>query len=339
MSASYKLISQVDTRETFDEREAFALDVLAGLSEAPKAIPSKYLYNKRGSELFSDITHLEEYYLTDCEIEVLELNADRLASSIGSEPFNLVELGAGMGRKAAILIKHFLKSNLEFRYVPIDISETAMKQLVSTLGKSVPDLPLNGIVSDYFNGLKWLNNRSSRKNLVLFLGSSIGNFTHRQNRFFLRNVWNSLNDDDSLLIGFDLKKDIELFLSAYNDSQGVTANFSLNLLQRINDELGGEFDLSKFRYYSTYDVFSGGMESYLVSKEKQRTYIDAIGRSFWFEPWEPIHTEYSYKYLVSDIEVLAAETGFIVEDHLFDSRKFFADSLWKVHKPGSSDKE
>jgi uncharacterized SAM-dependent methyltransferase len=121
-------------------------------------------------------------------------------------------------------------------------------------------------------------------------------------------------------------------LRAYNDSEGVTAKFNLNILTRINRELGGRFDHSKFRHFGTYDVFSGAMESYLVSLEKQEVFIEEIGRSFSFGPWEPIHVEYSYKYLQSDIEILAKETGFIVREHLHDSKKYFIDSIWEVKK-------
>jgi len=335
MSSGYRILDRTDTVESFDETNAFALDVLVGLSDSRKTLPSKYLYDERGSGLFHDITHLDEYYPTNCEIEILETRSAQIGSQVNDEPFNLVELGAAYGRKATILMKKLIEQGLEFQYVPIDISEGAMKELVSNVSNELPNLEVCGLVSDYFQGLRWLNNRHERKNLVIFLGSSIGNFTRAHSRFFLRNAWSSLKDGDKVMVGFDLKKDIELLLDAYNDSQGKTAEFNMNLLQRINKELGGEFDTSKFRFFCTYDVFSGAMESYLVSLEKQVVYIDKIGLSFSFEPWEPIHTEYSYKYLISDIETLAIETGFLVEEHLFDSKRFFADSIWHVHKPGS----
>jgi L-histidine N-alpha-methyltransferase len=127
-------------------------------------------------------------------------------------------------------------------------------------------------------------------------------------------------------------------LRAYNDAEGLTREFNLNLLQRINRELGGHFDLSKFRYFGTYNVSSGAMESYLVSQERQMVFIDAIGRSFSFDPWEPLHTEYSYKYLASDIEQLATSTGFKVHCHLYDSKRFFVDSLWEVEKPWNTER-
>jgi L-histidine N-alpha-methyltransferase len=193
-------------------------------------------------------------------------------------------------------------------------------------------LRINGIVAEYFHGLKWLGKLEKYRNLVLFLGSNLGNFNKPQSRVFLRNLWNTLNDGDLMLTGFDLKKDIDLMQKAYNDSKGLTSEFNLNLLRRINTELGGNFDLSKFRHYSSYDVFSGAMESYLVSLEAQTVFIKEIGQTFSFKAWEPIHTEYSYKYLESDIEELAEATGFLVEKKLYDSKRYFVDYIWKVNK-------
>lgn len=327
-----EIINPGDFASRFGNRQAFALDVLVGLSDNRKSLPSKYMYDEDGSRLFTRITHLPEYYLTNCEQETLQRNRKRIAEYVSATPFNLVELGSGDGRKTRILIEHFLEHNLDFRYVPIDISQSAMEELLADLGKEYPSLQIEGLVSDYFTGLKWLNNRHKRKNLVLFLGSNIGNFNAGRSRFFLRHLWNSLRDGDNLLIGFDHKKDIDLLEAAYNDSQGVTAEFNINLLKRINRELGGQFDVNKFRHFGTYDVFSGAMESYLVSLEQQEVFIEAIGRSFAFGPWEPIHTEYSYKYLESDVNTLAEDTGFAVKEHLYDSPKYFIDSIWEVHK-------
>jgi dimethylhistidine N-methyltransferase len=338
MATAYRILKEHDYEESFTERDAFAVDVLVGLSATRKSLPSKYFYDERGSELFQRITLQHEYYLTNSEMEILESSCDTIAQQVAGEPFNLVELGAGFSEKTTTLLKHFIERNLDFRFVPIDISESAMKELVRVLGEKFPECEVGGLVTDYFNGLKWLNNRSHRKNLVLFLGSSIGNFTHAGSRVFLRNLWNSLNHDDGLLIGFDLKKDIDFLLRAYNDAGGVTREFNLNLLHRINRELGGDFDVSKFRHMGTYDVFSGAMESYLVSMEEQSVFIKQIGLSFPFKAWEPIHTEYSYKYLISDIDKLAAETGFQVLEHLFDSKRYFVDSLWRVRKSAGANR-
>ncbi len=334
MPNTYKILHPADHADSFRAKDGFALDVLVGLSSTPKSIPSKYFYDERGSVLFREICQLPEYYLTGREFEILEKDSAQIAAYVEGQPFNLVELGAGFSRKTLQLLGHFDQLGLSFKYVPIDISESAMAALVHSAGQSVPRIEVNGLVADYFGGLKWLNRRHQRRNLVLFLGSSIGNFTHKEACFFLRNLWNSLRQDDLVMIGFDMKKDIDLLIRAYNDSKGITREFNLNLLQRINRELGGNFDLNKFRHYGTYSVLSGAMESYLVSTERQVVFIEAIGRPFFFEPWEAVQTEYSYKYHTSDIEGLAESTGFGVECHLFDSKFYFSDSIWRVQKQG-----
>lgn len=327
-----KFLNPADFATTFGDHDTFALDILVGLSEQRKAIPSRYMYDDEGSRLFEEITRLPEYYVTECERQALAGSKEQIARHVQNAPFNLVEFGPGDGHKTKILIEHFLERKLEFQYVPIDISKGAIEGLSASMQQDFPDLSLSAIVSEYFSGIKWLNRRSSRRNFVLFMGSNIGNFSHAQARFFLRNLWNCLKNGDILLIGFDLKKDIEMLLSAYNDPKGVTAAFNLNILRRINRELGGNFDLSKFRHFGTYDVFSGAMESYLVSLEQQEVLIEEIGRSFTFRPWEPIHTEYSYKYLESDINILAEETLFVVNEHFYDPKRWFIDSVWEVRK-------
>ncbi len=337
MGSTYKILHPTDLEAVDNEKKTFALDVLVGLSETPKRLSSRYFYDERGSQLFEQIMDLPEYYLTKCEFNIFENKQVEIAQLVRGEKFNLVELGAGDGRKTSLLINHFLRNGFRFQYVPIDISESAMKTLTDFLNKSFPELETTGIVAEYFNGLKWLNNITGSRNLVLFLGSNLGNFNKPQSRVFLRNLWNTLNDGDYLLTGFDLKKDIDLMLKAYNDSQGITREFNLNLLRRINTELKGDFDIEKFRHYSGYDVFTGAMESYLVSLENQTVFIKDIGQSFAFQEWEPIHTEYSYKYLESDIRELAEATGFVIEKQLYDSRKWFVDSVWKVQKVNHRD--
>ncbi len=338
MSASYDRVHLADNLEQVNGFiDSFALDVLVGLSESPKQLPSKYFYDDRGSELFQKIMESPDYYLTDCEFDILANQQSEFADLIKGETFNLVELGAGDGRKTSLLIDYFLQQNSEFQYVPIDISEGAMRYLTRLLDQKFPALKTKGIIAEYFQGLKWLQANNQRRNMVLFLGSNLGNFNKAQSKSYLRSLWNTLNDGDYVVIGFDLKKDIELMLKAYNDSAGITREFNLNLLTRINRELGGNFDLSKFRHYSTYDVFSGAMESYLVSLEHQNVFIETIGQIFSFEAWEPIHTEFSYKYLESDIQELADSTGYTIVKQLYDSKHYFVDSIWRVVKIDSLD--
>ncbi|MGD9347011.1 MAG: L-histidine N(alpha)-methyltransferase [Candidatus Aminicenantes bacterium] len=332
MSATYQILSHKDLDEMESLDQAFASDVLVGLSQTPKKLASRYFYDEKGSRLFQKIMDLPEYYLTACELDILNSHTDEFSSLMEGESFNLVELGAGDGRKTSILLEHFLKKKFNFQYIPIDISEASMQALARLLNAKFPELSANGIVAEYFDGLKWLNYMNSRRNMVLFLGSNLGNFDKAHARAFLHNLWNALNDGDFAVIGFDLKKDIDLMLKAYSDVEGITAEFNLNLLRRINRELGGDFDLTKFQFHSSYDVFTGAMESYLVSKEKQTVFIKELSQTFSFDAWEPIHTEYSYKYLESDITDLADETGFVIEKQLYDSKKYFVDSIWRVQK-------
>jgi len=331
MPAQYQILQAQDVQIS-DYHEAFALDVLIGLSQTPKSLPSKYFYDKEGSKLFQQITELPEYYLTQCESEIFQNKKGEIASLIGRNQFNLVELGVGDGRKTKILLKHFLEVGLAFRYVPIDICEAAVEGLIGGLDKHVPQVPIAGLVADYCDGLKWLSTMNGYRNVVLFLGSSIGNFSYSEAREFLYGLWNALEDGDYLLIGFDLKKDIQVLERAYNDSQNVTAQFNLNLLHRINRELGGNFNADQFQHYSSYNALSGAMESYLISRQEQVVDIAKLNQSFPFEAWEPMHTEYSYKYLESDIASLAEETGFTIVAQLMDSKKYFVDSVWQVSK-------
>ncbi|MEJ2538264.1 MAG: L-histidine N(alpha)-methyltransferase [Calditrichia bacterium] len=295
MNGNYRILSPSDLEDVADEKRSFALDVLVGLSEIPKRLSSRYFYDDRGSELFQKIMDLPEYYLTNCEFEILNTQVEIIADLVKTHNFNLVELGAGDGRKTSILLEYFMKRKYKFRYVPIDISEGAMKILIRNMNEKFPRLKCEGIVAEYFNGLKWLNKLGGGRNVVLFLGSNLGNFNKPQSRV-------------------------------------ITRAFNLNLLSRINRELGANFDLDKFQHYSNYDVFTGAMESYLVSLEKQTVFIRELGQTFDFEPWEPIHTEYSYKYLESDIVELAEATGYSIVQQLYDSKHYFVDSVWRVHK-------
>ena len=333
MPTVYKVLRPDDLDDQASQRETFALDVLMGLSSSPKQLSSKYFYDETGSRLFNRITRLKEYYLTGCEHEILAARGGDLAAVFEGAPFNLVELGPGEGQKTQTLLQSFLSRSLRFRYLPIDISRSALESLAESLGREFPKLAIEGLVADYFTGLKWLSRQKEKnRTCVLFLGSNIGNFNHAEARAFLRSLWNALNDGDLVLIGFDLKKDIDIMLEAYNDAQGVTREFNLNLLHRINRELGGDFDVDRYRFFATYDVFGGSINSYLVSLAEQTVYVEAVGQRFRFRPWEPIRTEYSYKYLESDIKSLAAETGFRVEMQLYDAKRYFADSLWRVVK-------
>lgn len=329
---SYRVLQPSDLEGTDSHRRAFAEDVLVGLSERPKRLPSRYFYDDDGSNLFAAITDLEEYYPTRVEREIFEQHAGDILGRFRDQPLDLVDLGAGDGRKTRILLEALLEMGADVRFVPIDISEAAMKGIVQAMGARFPTLPIHGLVSEYFDGVRWLGQQGDRTKLVLFLGSNIGNFDRPRARAFLRRLWNALRKGDHTLIGFDLKKDIEVLLAAYNDKEGVTANFNLNLLRRINAELGADFDLDKWRHYGTYNVFSGAMESYLVALEAQTVTIRALRDRFHFKAWEPIHTEYSYKYLPEDIDSLAEHGGFDQIGRFTDEQGWFASALWRVRE-------
>jgi L-histidine Nalpha-methyltransferase len=315
--------------KTHDTLSAFKKDVQTGLSSSRKYIPSKYFYDEKGCELFNQITRHSDYYLTQSEVEILNANKKTLSNLFRTEAFNLVELGPGEGLKTQILIKQFLQDALQFTYLPIDISLNYLNTLTAQFHIQLPDLKLKPLHSDYFQGLEWLNLTSEKRNVVLFFGSSIGNFSPDENLTFLQHTSDILHPKDYILIGFDLRKDIDILRRAYNDSAGITRQFNLNLFQRMNRELSANFDVEKFQHYETYNVYSGAMESYLISLEEQVVNIDALSNTFTLQSYEPIHVEYSYKYLRPQIEWLAKMTGFEVVHTFTDSKQYFIDSLWR----------
>ena len=317
---------------SIDPKAEFARDVKNGLSKSSKELSSKYFYDEDGSKIFSKITELPEYYLTRAGYEILDKNKDKIAQLVKDTSFSLIELGSGDGRKTKVLLSHFLNTGVDFQYIPIDISESAVDDLVKSVKNEFPSLQTTGIVTEYFKGIQWLEEKEKKKNFVLFLGSNIGNFDKEQQIVFLQSLWNSLNHDDLVLIGFDLKKDINLITKAYNDSQGVTEEFNLNLLRRINRELGANFDLSKFSFFANYNPIIGAVESFLISMEEQSVFISELGKTFNFNAWEPIHTEYSFKYSDSDIAILAHEAGYKIKTQFYDSERYFVQSIWSVCK-------
>lgn len=321
-----------------DETFSIARDIRTALAGVPKRIPPRYFYDQEGSHLFQRITKLPEYYLTSCEYEILETHKRAISGLMSDDPFNLVELGAGDGHKTGVLLRHLLNQRRSFEYIPIDISASAMKALLQTIESEFAGLKVQGLVAEYFEGLQWLHQRKAQRTLVLFLGSNIGNFAPAEAQSFLRSLQGALNFGDLALIGFDLMKEIELLNRAYNDSQGVTRDFNLNLLRRINRELGGTFDLSQFQFYATFNPLSRAIESYLVSLMRQFVRIDKLSMTVEFEAWEPIHTESSYKYGLSEIASMASANGYSILTQLFDKRQYFVDSLWRVEKlPGDQE--
>lgn len=314
--------------------DEMALVVLEGLSKKPKGLPSRYFYDDRGSDLFRQIMALPEYYPTDCEREILTKHSADMVSRIKGESLNLVELGCGDGAKTVLFLRELIEQKQDFKFFPLDISDAAIDTMMANLEKQLPatDFETKGLVAEYFQGLNWLTENTGQRNLVLFLGSNIGNFDHSSSLRFLRQLWFALNPGDFVMIGFDLKKSPNILHAAYNDSKGVTAEFNLNLLDRLNEELGADFVRDQFAHQGLYNVQSGAMESYLISLVAQDVYVKALNKSFSFRPWEAIHMEYSYKFLMSNIEDLAKTCGYEIVQNYHDSKGYFVDSLWQVSK-------
>ncbi len=313
----------------------FASDVREGLTARQKSLPSKYLYNKKGDEIFQQIMAMEEYYPTRCEYQIFENSKAEMLRhfSEAGQKFDLIEFGAGDGTKTKVLLEHFWEKHTNFRYIPIDISANIVEHLTSDLKENMPGLAVEGICDDYFRAFSRLNHAEEHANVrkvVLFLGANIGNFDHDKSIAFLKHTASFLNPGDRLMIGFDLKKDPQRILDAYFDKYGITRSFKFNLLDRINEELGGHFDSSTFQYFPIYNPMEGSIKSYLVSKIAQDISIDALDTSVHFEAWEAIYMERSQKYSLRDIEEMAEESGFKVTHNFFDKERLFTDSLWTL---------
>ena len=316
--------------ETFSPEEQFASTVNVGLSLKNKSLPSWLIFDDTGSEIFKKITELEEYLPAACEFEIILNHKNDISKLITDNKFNLIELGAGDGCKTKILIEHFLNKKLNFHYFPIDISNGAITNLVRSLennhfGKS---LQVTGLTGDYFEGLKTITQNDSKQNLVLFLGVTLNNMNSDKTRSFLKSLRESLGPKDYLLTGFDLMKKPKLLYSAYNNA--LFEKFNLHLLDRINKELGANFNKDNFTQQGQYNPNTRAVESYIYSTQSQTIHIKALNKDFHFRAWEAMQTEQSFKYTLKEIENLAVQNGFEVVEHLFDSKKYFLDSVWQV---------
>lgn len=305
----------------------FACEVREGLTNLPKRLPCRFLYDSQGSELFERICELPEYYVTRTEKEILEEHAEELAS-LFPEDTTMVELGSGSSAKTRVLIEAFLRSNGRLQYVPMDISRTILVESSEALLKSYRGLEIIAIAAEYNAGLRQLGAHAPERKLVLWLGSTLGNFERAEAARFVEKIRRTLNPRDRLLVGIDLRKEKDVLEKAYDDSQGVTAKFNLNLLARINRELDGHFRLARFRHHARYDETAGRVESSLVSVCEQRVRIDELDREVEFAKGERIHTENSYKYSLEEIDTLAYRAGLRTEHRWFDDGERFSLNLF-----------
>ncbi|TWT52250.1 Histidine-specific methyltransferase EgtD [Thalassoglobus neptunius] len=296
----------------------FLDDVINGLGQDQKTLPSKYLYDKTGSELFEEICQLGEYYPTRTELAIMETHIDEMSRTIGPDHV-LLELGSGASVKTRLLLQSL--SHLA-AYVPFDISESALDEAVTKLGEEFPHLHIHPVCGDFMQEISLPDlDVDYSGSVTYFPGSTIGNLTHDKAVELLQRI-RRVDEQSDLLLGVDLEKDRSVLLNAYNDSEGVTAAFNLNLLQRINRELGANFDVNQFEHRAVYNEFAHRIEMHLVSRHDQRVTI--ADREFRFQPGEYICTEHSHKYTIERFSALAAEADFHVAESWTDSNEWFA---------------
>lgn len=285
----------------------FLADVLAGLQEAPKHLPCKYLYDERGSRLFDKICRLDEYYLTRAETEIMRRRGGEMAACLGTECV-VVEYGSGSSSKTTILLDHLSRPRA---YVPVDISGEYLEQIAQQLSRRYPDLEIKPLAVDFTQPFRLpALQRPGRRTVGYFPGSTIGNFGPAEATGLLQTIRQTLGEEGGLLIGVDLHKSREVLEAAYNDASGVTAEFNLNLLRRINRELGADFDPSRFRHSAVFNESAGRIEMHLVCRADHT--VRVAGHEIPFRAGETIHTENSYKYSLRGFREIAGSAGWQV---------------------------
>ena len=305
----------------------FARDTARGLGGSPKRLDCRYFYDHAGSLLFEEISRLPEYYQTRTEKKILEQHVGEIVGSL-PEDVVLVELGSGSSSKTRIIIEALLEKNGRASYTPIDISRSMLEETAEDLRRRYDGLDIVSVAAEYREGLRRLGKIDKSPKMVMWLGSSIGNFERDEAVRFLKGIVKGMTPRDRMLVGFDMVKDIGYLEAAYNDSSGVTAEFNLNLLARINRELGGGFDLSAFEHIAEYNHVKDRIEMYLVSKLEQDVRVEALERSFHFDEGERIHTENSHKYAAETIMKIAYESGLHVIRQWYDTERWFNLTLF-----------
>lgn len=308
----------------------FLQDVISGLHKKPKELNPKYFYNSKGDLLFQEITELPEYYLTNCEAEIINREKETIIdqSLKSNRELDIVELGPGNGSKSVGLIEHLFNKQKALNYYPIDISPDTIRHLTSYLSTLNPEIQVKGLMGDYFEMMKQIETDSGKNKLVLFLGSSIGNMSKEASVSFLKKLRSHLNSGDMLFIGFDLIKDPGIILKAYDDDKGVTRDFNLNLLHRINEELSGNFNTDNFIHSPIYDSTENACKSYLISTKEQKVDIGRYVISF--RKGEAIFMETSQKFRPEEIDLMSKDCGFSPLNNFFDEKHWFLNALWQI---------
>ncbi len=292
-------------------------DTIEGLSKKQKQLPSKYFYDKRGSGLFEQICELDEYYPTDCEMEIMRKFIDEISGYLGRN-IQLVELGSGSSIKTRLLLEHCRDVMM---YVPVDISGSFLEGVADQLRDEYSGIEIHPVAADYTAPFKIPEVIGTGKRVIYFPGSTIGNFTINKAKSFLNSIAGNLTAGDGLLIGVDLKKDVNVLEAAYNDSKGITAAFNKNILFRLNRELNTDFDLNQFQHRAFYNHKKGRIEMHLESLRNQRVQIN--GQQALFKKGETIHTENSHKYTIQEFEKLTCKNFSRIKTWS-DSRDYFS---------------
>ncbi len=300
--------------------DRFLDDVLAGLAAAPKALPPKYFYDARGCALFEAICELPEYYPTRVELALMAEHAPAMAAQLPSGCM-LIEFGSGASRKTETLLRTLRPD----AYMPVDIAIEVLRDSTARLAGQFPQLPIIAVCADYMQPLQVPAQLPGKRRVIYFPGSTIGNLTPEEALEFLRRGGKLAGAGGAMLIGVDLKKDPQVLHAAYNDAQGVTAEFNLNLLRRINRELAADFDLDYFHHIAFYNAVASRIEMHLESVRAQA--VTVSGRTFAFAAGERIHTENSYKYSVAEFQRLAQDAGFRPQQVWVDPEQRFAVHL------------
>lgn len=309
-------------------KSTISQEISYGLSQKKKYIHPKFFYDKAGSALFEKICRVPEYYLTKTEINILSSIKLELSKYLVGD-YTLVELGSGSSIKTRTLLKVLTTKQNDVEYYPIDISNI-LKDSSINLHDEYDNLKITGIIDQYETGLEFIKQLDHKRKLVAFLGSSFGNFDPENGIEFLGKIRSSMREHDLFLLGIDLVKDAKILENAYNDSKGVTANFNLNLLLRLNRELVANFDNDKFEHVAIFNKKQKRIEMYLKSKIKHEVFMSEIDLLLKFKKGELIHTEYSYKYTIPQIKKMAQKTGFKPVQIWTDKKNYFALVLFSV---------
>jgi dimethylhistidine N-methyltransferase len=298
-------------------------EVLAGLRGSPRTLPARLFYDSRGAALFDAITRLDEYYLTRTELTILRDNAADIAESIGPGSV-LLEYGSGEAEKVRLILDRMRGDAAPAAYVPIDVSSAQLERVAADMREAYPEIPIIPIAADYtsLDDLPLPTGLRTARRVAFFPGSTIGNLHPPEARDFLQHLARLCGRGGAIILGADLRKDPAILHAAYNDSEGVTAEFNLNILVRLNRELGATFDLGSFRHYAYYNPVAGRVEMHLVSLRRQL--IDVAGECIPFERGECIWTESSYKYTWSGLLDMARSAGLVIDDRWTDDGDMFA---------------